>query len=79
MEPAGRILAALHNVGVTRLHGLGFKTLGLIRFGDLLTSADSLAWSDDARKLRHPTPDCPGKIRRPASRSRTAPTACTTP
>jgi hypothetical protein len=65
MNEAGRILTALHGNGVTRLHGLGFKTLGLIRYADMLISADSLAWSDDARKLRHPTPDCPGKIRRP--------------
>jgi hypothetical protein len=65
MDEAGRILTALHQIGVTRLHGLGFKTLGLIRFADLLTSCDSMAWSDDARKLRHPAPGCPGKIRRP--------------
>jgi hypothetical protein len=65
MDDAGRILTALHSVGLTRLHGLGFKTLGLIRFADLLVSADSLAWSDDARKLRHPVPGCPGKIRHP--------------
>jgi hypothetical protein len=65
MTEAGHILAALHQVGVTRLHGLGFKTLGLIRFGDLLTSADSLAWSYDAYQLKRPTLDCPGKIRRP--------------
>lgn len=65
MGEAGRILTALHRSGVTRLHGLGFKTQGLIRYADLLTSADSLAWSDDARKLRRPAPGCPGKIRNP--------------
>jgi hypothetical protein len=47
---AGQIIAALHARGVTRLHGFGFKTLGLLRYGHLLTSADSLAWSLDARK-----------------------------
>ncbi|MDT4992359.1 MAG: hypothetical protein QOH97_2251 [Actinoplanes sp.] len=51
---AGRILRALHTRGVRRLHGFGFKTLGLIAHGHLLTSADSLAWSDVARKLRRP-------------------------
>lgn len=33
-----------------RLHGFGFKTLGLRRVGHLLRSADSLAWSFAARK-----------------------------
>lgn len=46
---AGRIISALHAQGVTRLHGFGFKTLGLQQHGHLLTSADSLAWSLDAR------------------------------
>ncbi len=55
----GRILAALHRRGLRRLHGFGFKTLGLIAHGHLLTSADSLAWSDTARKLRRPAlPEC---------------------
>ncbi|GAB2626250.1 hypothetical protein Aab01nite_85930 [Paractinoplanes abujensis] len=56
---AGRILRALHIRGVRRLHGFGFKTLGLAAHGHLLTSADSLAWSDVARKLRRPAlPQC---------------------
>lgn len=54
---AGRIITALHRRGVRRLHGFGFKTLGLIEFGHLLTSADSLAWSYDARR-RPPLPGC---------------------
>jgi hypothetical protein len=33
-----------------RLHGFGVKTLGLERYGNKLTSADSLAWSDTARE-----------------------------
>jgi hypothetical protein len=58
-EDAGRILRALHARGVRRLHGFGFKTLGLIAHGHLLTSADSLAWSVDARNLRRPAlPQC---------------------
>ncbi|WP_033321226.1 DUF7221 family queuine tRNA-ribosyltransferase-like protein [Streptomyces yerevanensis] len=32
-----------------RLHGFGFKTLGLARVGHLLASADSAAWSSHAR------------------------------
>lgn len=32
-----------------RLHGFGVKTTGLMRYGHLLTSADSMAWSLDAR------------------------------
>lgn len=33
-----------------RLHGFGFKTLGLAKVGHLLSSADSAAWSYHARK-----------------------------
>jgi hypothetical protein len=55
---AGRILAVLHRQGVTRLHGFGFKTLGLIAHGHRLTSADSLAWSIDARRIGTPLPGC---------------------
>jgi len=35
-----------------RLHGFGMKTLGLPKYGHLLESADSMAWSLNARK--HP-------------------------
>ncbi|GII26499.1 deazapurine DNA modification protein DpdA family protein [Planosporangium mesophilum] len=56
---AACIIAALHTAGVTRLHGFGFKILGLAGPGAGLTSADSLAWSDTARKLRQPAlPEC---------------------
>jgi len=54
---AGAILAALHAAGITRLHGFGFKTLGLARYGHLLASADSLAWSIAARRAA-PRPGC---------------------
>lgn len=33
-----------------KLHGFGMKTLGLIRCADVLFSADSLAWSYEARR-----------------------------
>lgn len=58
---AGRILTALRHRGVTSLHGFGFKILGLADHGHLLKSADSLAWSDTARKLRRPLPGCEGR------------------
>jgi hypothetical protein len=48
------IILALHDRGVRRLHGFGVKTLGLLRYGHLLTSADSLAWSYDARAAARP-------------------------
>lgn len=51
---AGAILRSLHARGLRRLHAFGFKTLGLLAHGHLLTSADSLAWSKDARHLRRP-------------------------
>jgi hypothetical protein len=57
---AGQIITALHRRGVTRLHGFGFKTLGLIAYQHLLLSADSLAWSLDARQERRPLPGCIG-------------------
>jgi hypothetical protein len=37
-----------------RLHGFGVKTLGLGRYGPKLVSADSLAWSEDARRRQKP-------------------------
>lgn len=45
-----RVFEALHSAGVTRLHGFGLKLQGLRRSGDLLVSADSMAWSFDARR-----------------------------
>jgi hypothetical protein len=51
------ILTALHRAGVTRLHGFGVKTQGLARYGHLLTSADSMAWSAQARH-RPALPGC---------------------
>ncbi|MFJ4731799.1 hypothetical protein ACIP6V_05660 [Streptomyces sp. NPDC088770] len=43
-----------------KLHGFGFKILGLERVGHLLASADSAAWSYHARK-RPPLPGHPHK------------------
>ena len=47
---AEAILTVLHRAGVQRLHGFGVKATGLARYGHLLTSADSLAWSYAARR-----------------------------
>jgi hypothetical protein len=43
------IIASLHGYGL-RLHGFGVKTSGLKKYGHLLESADSMAWSFRARK-----------------------------
>lgn len=57
---AHAIIAALRRRGVARLHGFGVKTLGLQRYGHLLASADSMAWSIEARRTRRPLPGCRG-------------------
>lgn len=54
----GHIVAALAARGL-RLHGFGVKTGGLTRYGHLLASADSMAWSYNARRLP-PLPECGG-------------------
>ncbi|MFJ6729632.1 hypothetical protein ACIQPQ_32515 [Streptomyces sp. NPDC091281] len=46
---AATIVTTLAERGLN-LHGFGFKTLGLRSCGHALTSADSLAWSYDARR-----------------------------
>lgn len=45
----GALFAVLATEGLL-LHGFGVKTQGLQRIGHLLTSADSMAWSYDARR-----------------------------
>ena len=54
----GQIVTALADAGL-RLHGFGVKRSGLARYGHLLESADSLAWSYAARR-RPPMPGCAG-------------------
>jgi hypothetical protein len=49
---AERTIRALAADGFS-LHGFGFKVDGLARCADVLASADSLAWSDGARKQGH--------------------------
>ncbi|MFD1145924.1 deazapurine DNA modification protein DpdA family protein [Saccharothrix hoggarensis] len=45
----GAIVTVLHAMGI-RLHGFGVKKQGLARYGHLLASSDSLAWSYTARR-----------------------------
>jgi hypothetical protein len=60
-DEIGQVFAAIWDAGVARLHGFGVKTLGLRRYGHLLTSGDSLSWSMQAR--REPAlPGCSGHI-----------------
>jgi hypothetical protein len=55
----GAIVTTLHSMGI-KLHGFGVKRGGLIRYGHLLASADSMAWSAGARRSRiRVDDDCP--------------------
>lgn len=54
----GHIVAALAGLGL-KLHGFGVKAGGLQRYGYQLASADSMAWSYNARRLP-PLPGCRG-------------------
>jgi hypothetical protein len=55
--PIAALVAELAGGGV-RLHGFGVKLTGLDLFGALLTSADSMAWSYQARRQRIRWPGC---------------------
>jgi len=59
------ILRDLERRGL-RLHAFGAKTTGLRRYADAISSADSLAWSFNARK-NPPLPECKGVHRRCAN------------
>lgn len=53
MKVGQSIISSLHfNHGLSNMHGFGFKTSGLREVGALLQSADSLAWSQIARKRK---------------------------
>lgn len=51
-----RVIGELAAAGL-KLHAFGFKTEGLLRSADRLVSADSMAWSLDARRAP-PLPGC---------------------
>ncbi|WP_280185056.1 MULTISPECIES: DUF7221 family queuine tRNA-ribosyltransferase-like protein [Nocardia] len=58
---AAEIIAAITDaVPKIRLHGYGIKTDGLGRYGSLLSSSDSMAWSQGARIRRIQLPGCTG-------------------
>lgn len=56
---AERIITSLAGLGI-KLHGFGVKVGGLQRYGHLLSSADSMAWSIGAR-WKDPLPGCKHK------------------
>jgi hypothetical protein len=56
---AEKILNTLASFGL-RIHGFGFKLLGLDRVANVITSADSMAWSFAARRSP-PLPGCTHK------------------
>nr|WP_280413453.1 hypothetical protein [Nocardia asiatica] len=60
IEAAEIIAAITEAVPGIRLHGYGIKTAGLGRYGSLLTSSDSMGWSDGARIRRILLPGCTG-------------------
>ena len=47
------LIRELHGMGV-KVHGFGFKIDGVARCAKYLTSSDSLAWSDRARRANQP-------------------------
>jgi len=51
-QATGEIEAIVHTLASLglRLHGFGVKAGGLVRYADCLASADSLAWSFEARR-----------------------------
>lgn len=59
-EAAALIKGIIHAVPGIKLHGFGFKKGGLLKVGHLLASADSLAWSFDARRNHPRLPECDG-------------------
>ena len=59
-DEIGAIVSTLHGMGL-RLHGFGVKRAGLARYGHMLASADSLAWSYTARVERVKLPECDHK------------------
>lgn len=53
-----RIVESLHDRAPVVLHGYGVKGSGLRRYGHLLSTTDSFAWSFGARRGRLRHPDC---------------------
>lgn len=49
-EQIGVVCQLMHDAGVTNLHGFGCKAGAIRKYGHLLTSADSMAWSFGGRR-----------------------------
>lgn len=49
-DEIGQVCLLMHDAGITRLHGFGCKAGAIRRYGHLLTSADSMAWSFGGRR-----------------------------
>ncbi len=49
-QAVGILRAVIHEIPKAKLHGFGFKTQGLMLAHRLLASADSMAWSVQARR-----------------------------
>jgi hypothetical protein len=56
-QATDEILEIIESFPSLRLHGFGVKTLGLRKYGHLLTSSDSMAWSFQSR-YDNPLPGC---------------------
>jgi hypothetical protein len=59
---AANIIRSLWAQGVKNLHGFGFKKTGIKQAGPLMASADSMAWSFGARRLKIKLPECTHKL-----------------
>lgn len=55
------IIETLYDQGL-KIHGFGVKTAGLEKYASYLHSADSMAWSFQARRLQKPLDGCVGHI-----------------
>ena len=58
-QATGEAETIVYRLQPIKLHGFGMKQTALQRFGNLLTSADSMAWSYNGRK--RPSPQCDKK------------------
>ena len=60
-EEIGEVMSALAGTGLN-LHGFGVKKAGLLKYGEHLSSADSMAWSFNARRDSK-RPECASKAK----------------
>ena len=63
-DEIGSIMKALASKGL-KLHGFGVKKGGIEKYGDLLSSSDSLAWSFNGRYAKERCSKCQTRDRRP--------------